>query len=148
MRFSNLSGSDVSQSSTAVYTFYDLPGEPWILVKPGGDLNLPYFQAVLASQTKNRRKLQKGKIDAEMLVKNRNVDRSLYPIHLDGGEWGGWLDDETGEEVPYSKEGFKDLMAQLPGHLFDGLRAFCNEPMEFATEDEPDSEDIEETAGN
>ena len=136
----------MGQSSTAVYTFYDLPGEPWVRVRPGGDINLPYFQAVLASQTKNRRKIQKGKIDAEMLVKNRDLDRKLYPLHIDAGEWGGWEDDNG--PVDYSPSGFTELMEQLPGHLFDGLRAFCNEPMEFATEEEPDRIDIEETAGN
>jgi len=148
MRFSNLSGANVTAESTAIFTFFDLPGEPWVRVRPGGDLNRPYFAAVLASQSKNRKRLMKGKIDADMLEKNRVVDRSLYPKHMDAGEWGGWVDDETGQEVPYSQQGFAELMAQLPADLFDELRAFCNEPVNFRSEDEPDLDDIAETAGN
>lgn len=147
MRFSNLSGAQVGAESTARFHFYDLPGEPWILVKPGGDLNRPYFAAVLASQSKNRKRLMKGKIDAEMLERNREVDRKLYPRHIDAGEWGGWEDDE-GNEVPYSPQAFEELMQQLPSDLFDELRAFCNEPVNFRSEDEPDLDDIAETAGN
>lgn len=148
MRFSNLSGADVTVESTAIFTFYDLPGEPWVRVKPGGDLNRPYFAAILASQSKNRKRLMKGKIDAEMLESNRLIDRKLYPKHIDAGEWGGWLDDETGDEVAYSASGFKELMEQLPADLFDDLRAFCNEPVNYRSEDEPDLDDIAETAGN
>lgn len=151
MRFANLSGAEVTADTTAVFTFYDLPGEPWVRIHPAGDLNRPYFGAVLASQTKNRKRLMKGKIDAEMLEKNRQVDRKLYPLHVDAGEWGGWEErDESGElsEVAYSAQGFKELIEQLPADLFDELRAFCNEPVNFRSEDEPDLDDIDETAKN
>ncbi len=148
MKFSNLSGADVTPESTAIFTFYDLPGEPWVRVRPGGDLNRPYFSAILASQSKNRKRLLKGKIDMDMLERNRQVDRKLYPLHIDGKEWGGWIDDEDGSEVEYSAAGFKELMEQLPADLFDDLRAFCNEPVNFRSDDEPDLDDIEETAGN
>ncbi len=156
-RFSNLSGADVTVESTAIYTFYELPGEPWVRVRPGGDLNRPYFSAILASQSKNRKRLMKGKIDADMLEKNREVDRKLYPRHIDAGEWGGWQEalpnaDPTAlveyEDIEYSPQGFKELMEQLPADLFDELRAFCNEPVNFRSEDEPDLDDIAETAGN
>lgn len=146
MKFSNLDGAQVDGQSTARFTFFDLPGEPWVLVRPGGDTNRPYFQAVLASQSKNRKRLMKGKIDAEMLEKNREVDRKLYPQYIDAGEWGGWQDDAG--LVEYTPSGFAELMQQLPADLFDELRAFCNEPVNFRSEDEPDLDDIEETAGN
>lgn len=157
MRFSNLSGANVTVESTAIFTFYDLPGEPWVRVRPGGDLNRPYFAAVLASQSKNRKRLMRGKIDAEMLERNRQIDRKLYPKHIDAGEWGGWEEEIPNEdpaaevkyqEVEYSQQGFAELCEQLPADLFDELRAFCNEPVNFRSEDEPDLDDIEETAGN
>lgn len=149
MRFSNLSGADVTAESTAIFTFFDLPGEPWVRVRPGGALNRPYFAAILASQSKNRKRLMKGKIDAGMLERNRQIDRKLYPQHIDAGDWGGWVDEAQGNrEVAYSPQGFKELMEQLPADLFDELRAFCNEPVNFRSEDEPDLDDIEETAGN
>src|SRR5262245_45061210 len=148
MQFGNLAGQEVSPDTTAVYTFYELPGEPWLRVKPAGDLNRAYFGAVLAASAKNRKRLMKGKIDAEMLEQNRQLDRKLYPIHVAGGEWGGWVDDKTGQDVPYSAEGFKELCAQLPADLFDELRAFCNEPSNFRSVDQPEGEAIEESAGN
>jgi hypothetical protein len=148
MEFSNLQGASIDAKSSAVYTFWQLDGEPWIKVHPGSDINKPYFAAVLSGQSKSRRKLLKGNVDMEMLNRNRKRDRQLYPKYIDAGEWGGWIDRETGEEVPYSPEGFAELMEQLPDHLFDELRAFVNDPAEFMEEDEPSEEDIEETAGN
>lgn len=147
MRFSNLSGTQVTAESTAVFTFFDLPGEPWLRVRPGGDLNRAYFAEVLAASAKNRKRLLKGKIDAEMLEQNRALDRKLYPKYVAGGEWGGWQDD-AGAEVPYSPEAFRELMEQLPADLFDELRAFCNEPANFRADEAPDDEDIEATVGN
>lgn len=148
MKFSNLVGADVDANSTAIYVFYDLPGEPWVRVKAGGDLNRPYYVALLNSSSKQRRRMMKGKIDAAMLEENRQIDRKLYPLYLDGAEWGGWIDDDGGEEVPYSSSGFKELIEQLPSDLFDGLRSFCNEPSNYRGEDEPDEDEVEETAGN
>jgi hypothetical protein len=148
MRFSNLQGANVTPESTAICTFYDLPGEPWVRVRPAGDLNRAYFAEVLASSTKSRKRLMRGKIDAEMLERNRQLDRKLFPKHVAGGEWGGWIDDETGEPVAYSADGFRELCEQLPPDIFDELRAFCNEPANFREDEAPDDEDIEATVGN
>ncbi len=157
MSFANLQGTSVSKESTARFVFEDLPGEPWLQVRLGGQMNKPYFQAVLAAQSsKGRRKRKKTKaasLSVAELEKNRELDRELYPEHIDGGAWGGWLEDDPDRpgkyrEVPYSPEAFGDLMAQLEDYLFDELRAFCNEPLNFSSEDEPDLDDIEATAGN
>jgi hypothetical protein len=157
MRFSNLAGAQVTGDSTAVFIFYDLPGEPWVRVRAGGDLNRPYFGAILAKSAKNRKRLMKGKIDASMLDENRQLDRELYPKYLDGGEWGGWQEAIPNEdpdakpefrEVPYSAEGFRELCEQLPADLFDELRGFCNEPANYRDEEDPDEDDIEALSGN
>jgi len=66
-----------------------------------------------------------------MLEENREQDRELYPRFVLTGNWGGWLDDETGNEVPYSEEAARELLTQLPIDEFDELRAFCNEPHNF-----------------
>lgn len=148
MNFSNLSGAEVSAQSVADFVFEDLPGAPWVRVRIGGQLNRGYFNAVLARESKGRKRALRGRIDMATLDRNRELDRKLFPKHMDGGAWGGWVDDSTGEEVPYSPEGFAELMAQLPADLFDELRAFVNEPVNFRSADEPDLDDIEETAGN
>ena len=148
MKFSNLSGARVTSASTSIFVFYDLPGEPWVEVHPTGELNRPYFSALLASNSKSRRRLMKGKLDADMLVQNRNLDRKLFPKHIGAGSWGGWISDETGQEVDYSEAEFKDLCEQLPDDQFDELRAHCGDLTNFREEDEPTEEDIEETSGN
>ena len=150
MEFANLQGATITAQSTAVFTFYDLPGEPWLRVKPGGDINRPYFAEVLASSSKQRRRLMKGKVDAEMLDQNRQLDRKLYPKHIDGGDMGGWDQMLKGKRVPvnYSPAAFTSICEKLPADLFDELRGFCNEPANFRAEEEPGIDDIEETAKN
>ena len=147
---SNLDGTQVDGASTAVFTFYDLPGEPWLRVRAGGELNRPYFAALLASQTKNRKRLMKGTINAEMLERNRQIDRKLYPQHMDAGDMGGWRNRVDGVEMPleYSPAAWAAVVQALPNDLFDEVRSFCNEPSNFRSENEPDQDEIEETAGN
>ena len=140
MKFRNFSDSEeITRQSTTRYEFFSLEYEledgstmvPWMEVHPVGEINRPYINAVLAQQARNRRRLTKGKIDARMLEENREQDRELYPKFVMTGNWGGWLDDETGEEVPYSEEAARELLTQLPIDEFDELRAFCNELHNF-----------------
>ena len=149
--FKNLKGAHVTESNTEIYIFSDLPGAPWLKVHPGGELNKPYYQEMVEKSTqgrKARRQLLQGKVDSKALERNRNIDRKLYPRYIAAGEWGGWLDDETGAEVPYSVAAVTELFEQLPSYLFDGLRAYCNEPENFLEDEMPDEEDVEETVGN
>lgn len=147
MKFRNLNYvQEVTRQSTARYEFFSMEFErdtgkvdpeterpimesvvPWIEVRPVGEVNRPYINAVLTHQSRNRRRLTKGKFDARMLEENREQDRDLYPKHVFTGAWGGWIDDATGAEVPYSPEAARELLEQLPPEEFDELRAFCNE---------------------
>ena len=148
MKFSNLSETKVTAQSTAILTFYDMPGEPWLRLRPIGEVNRPYFAAMLAKNSKNRNRLKAGKMNAETLSFNRKIDRGLIPKHADGAEWGGWLD-ESGAEVEYSAEGFAELCAQLEPDQFDEIRVFCGELSNFRDiEDMPDADDISDTAKN
>ena len=147
MQFSNLSGAHITKDTTARFTFDSLPGSPWVQVKMGGELNKPYFSEVWNANAKNRKKLARGKLDPEMLRRNRELDRKLFPKYIDGGEWGGW-EDTDGLNVPYTPDGFRELIEQLPDDLFDELRAFCGEPENFRSVEVPDEEDFEDTLGN
>jgi hypothetical protein len=150
MKFRNLSDvQEVTRQSTATYEFHSLAFEhptgqldesgqpimetltPWIEVRPVGEINKPYINAVLASQSKNRRRITKGRIDAAMLAENRAQDCILYPEHVFTGNWGHWIDDATGEPAPYSKEAASSLLRQLPIEEVDELRAFCNDTASF-----------------
>ena len=146
MKFRNLrDAQEVTRQSTSRFEFFGLEfdrdtGElndegrpimescvPWIEVRPVGECNAPYMNAVLAHQSKNRRRMSRGKLDARMLRENRELDIDLFPRHVFTGSWGGWLDDATGEEVPYSADAARELLEQLPPEEFDELRAYCNE---------------------
>lgn len=151
MDFSNLSGAKVTSQSSARFTFYDLPGEPWVDVHPAGDVNRPYFAAVLAKQSKHRRRLAAGKMNVDMLDDNRSQDRELYPRHVDAGAIGGWRamnSEGQEEEIGYSPEAFRSICEKLPNDLFDELRAFCNDTANFRSQDDPTDDDVVRTGEN
>lgn len=144
MSFKNLSNiTPVTKESTAKYEFdayaTEVKGDdgtityttPWIEVHPVGEVNKPYMNAVLSTQSKNRRKVTKGRMTVAMMEENREEDRKLYPQYVFSGKWGGWLDDKTGEEVPYSEEKAKELLKQMDFDEFDELRGFCNQMDNF-----------------
>ena len=112
MKFRNLAGSEeVTRQSTARYEFFSLEFEledgstmvPWIEVRPVGEVNRPYINAVLAQQAKNRRRLTKGKIDARMLEENRDQDRELYPKFVLTGNWAAGSTTPPGKRSPTPK---------------------------------------------
>jgi hypothetical protein len=144
-QFQNLKGAVVSPTAVARFTFHDIEGEPWVEVRSAGEINKPYFNAVLKRTAKNRR-MQRGQIDTDTLERNRNEDRELYPQHILTGKWGGWKD-ENGTDIPFSLEGARELMQQLPSYQFDGLRSYCNEPTNFR-EDVLNGADAEAVSGN
>lgn len=146
MKFANLKGAEVSAQSKVRYTFLDIEGEPWIEVRPAGETNKPYFNAVLKRQAANRRRLVRGQVDEAMLSRSRTEDRELYPQHVLTGAWGGWKD-ESGNDIPCTPEAMRELMQQLPDYQFDGLRSFCNEPTNFRA-DAISAADADSTAGN
>lgn len=140
MTFRNLKTlKPVTRDSAAVFHFHELEFEspdgavddagepvmlvPWIEVRPVGDMNPSYLNAVLQAQS-GKRKFDK--LDVKTLRQNREQDRELYPRHVFTGRWGNWIDDATGEQVPYSEEKAVELMAALPADQVDQLRAFCN----------------------
>lgn len=140
MNFRNLKTlTPVTRDSATIFYFHELELEhpnghltdagepqmvvPWIEVRPVGDMNPGYLNAVLQAQS-GKRKLDK--LDVKTLRQNREQDRELYPKHVFTGKWGNWFDDATGEEVPYSQEAALELMSKLPADQVDQLRAFCN----------------------
>lgn len=144
--FKNLEGSKVDPNAAVRFTFYSIAGEPWIMVRPAGDMNKPYYNAVLKRSAKNRQRMLRGNLDEAAIARNRNEDKELYPIHVFSGTWGGWLN-ESGVEVPYSPDNAKALLGELPDDQFDELRAFCNEHSNFRASSISASE-AESTAGN
>lgn len=146
MNFKNLKGAEITAQSTARFTFYNLAGEPWLLVRPAGETNRPYFNAVLKRQSA-RRGVVARVITAEQLERNRNEDRELYAEFVWAGEAGGWLDDTTNAPVTMTRETVRELLQQLPADQFDELRVYCNQVQNFRP-DMPSAEETQVVAGN
>lgn len=157
--FKGLDRANVSDR-TARFYFDEIPGSPWLEVRPATQSNSAYFNAMLARDTammqpKNGTPGQSGRtrgratvrtVGPSELEQNRRSDRDLYPKHVVVG-MGGWIDDATGAEVPYSQESAAELLQQLTDHLFDQLRNFCACDANFM-EDLPTAQEVEAAKGN
>tara|TARA_R110000851_G_scaffold268071_2_gene420694 strand:+ start:22691 stop:23188 length:498 start_codon:yes stop_codon:yes gene_type:complete len=121
---------------------------PTISLRNAGQANKPYFNAVSKQNAKSgqARRLAQGRIDAETVDRNRRQDRLLFPRHVIVG-WSG-IYDEKGLEVEYSLENCAAFLNALPDWMMDELRNFAAVPSNFLDDDEPDDEDIAETAKN
>ena len=132
--FSHLQSHAAQASKTARHTFYEIKGKPWLDVAPAAAGNKPYFNALLRSQGKNRKRLRSGKITADDIERARDEDRRLYAKHVVKG-WGN-VRDAKGKAVAFSQEACKDFLEALPYWLFDDLRGFASDPDSFVDDDD------------
>lgn len=140
--FSYLKQVDVKAADTKEYHINQISvagKTPVLLVTAATEANTPYYNSLLRDAIKNARKVKKGGVSAEMMKKNRDQDRELYPKHVIKG----WVDvvDGSGETVPFNAEACADFLSQLPDWIFDDLRNYCSDPTNFV-----DSFDVELTA--
>lgn len=141
-RFGKLKSLEISDKKTARYTFYEIEGEPVVVVSPATEVNKPYFNALLKRSRKNQRRLSSGHVSADVIKENRENDRELY-AHYILRDWEK-IDKLAGEELEPNVENFQEFLNALPDHIFDDLRIFAADPQSFT-----DMEfDVEETAGN
>lgn len=137
MSFDHLKKLDVKKDGTGEITLYEVTGEPTLTVLPATESNRPYFNAFL----KRARRLTRGReVTAETMTQTRNDDRALYPQFVIKG-WKN-VKDDTGQDAPFSKESAEQFVQALPDWLFDKLREFCINPMNFT------QIDAEATSGN
>jgi hypothetical protein len=141
-KFSNLRKLEVKAETTAEFTFYQIEGEPILIVAPATEANKPYFNKLLKSSRKNQRRLQSGNFTSAVIAENRDNDRALYPQFIVRG-WKKVVDD-SGKQTPFSQENVKAFLGELPDWLFDDLRNFAGDPQSF-TEESVAAEDV---AGN
>lgn len=132
--FSHLS-QEVTKAS-AVYTFYELKGEPWVRVVPATEDNKAYFNALMSRQLRNRQR--RRHLRADDLKQNRNEDAVLYAKHV-VIEWGNLVDAE-GEPVTLTEEHCKQFLKAIPKTSFDGLRDFAADETSFY--ELPDTEEV------
>lgn len=144
MDFGNLKSMEVKGSSTAPFTFYQIEGEPVLHVSPATEANKPYFNELLKRNTNRRVQaaLRSGKFTTSMIEENRKNDRKLFPqLVIRGWEK---VKDSTGEEAEFNLENVTAFIQALPDWLFDELRNFAGEPLNFVET----LLDSEETSGN
>jgi hypothetical protein len=119
---------------------------PVLLVKCAVQSNKAYLNAVL-SRTPSLGRIGKSmKVSLKQIERNRRNDRELYPEHIVMG-WKHVVDAD-GAEVPFSKEDCHDFLNAIDDWIFDELREFCRDPMNFVSDFPVDSEAVEARAKN
>lgn len=124
---------------SAEYTFWNIEGEPVLIVRPAAESNKPYFNEVLrrADQLAKR----KLKVTVELIKDNRDRDRDLYPKFVVIG-WRN-VNDANGTPVAFSREDCEAFLRAIDDDEFDALREFCRDGASFR-----DLADGAGTAGN
>jgi len=118
-----------------------------LLLKPAGESNSPYYNAMLRRSARRARHLARtDQVQAEDLAQSRNDDRDLFPQHVIAG-WEG-LEDDAGQLVPYSAEAAQALCKELPDWLFDRVRNHAQTPERFLALGEDPPPDSRAIAGN
>ena len=132
-------------NKTAEFVIFDLdmglPEDPVLVVRPAGDVNRDYRNAVLKSLPQGRRRTKLPSNDkADQMM--HDIDMELYPKHVVVG-WRNVREDD-GTEPEFNEGNVRDLLTALDGvGVFAELRNFCSDVGNFM--DLPDAED---TAGN
>ena len=146
MSFNHLEKYDIG-GEPKPYVLYNIGGEPTLFIRPAGEKNKPYHNALLKRNAKLAARFRAGtKITREMLKENRQHDRALYGKFVISG-WEGIVDD-TNTEVDFSPDVCKQWLAKLPDWIFDDLRLWAVNPANFVADDEPAEHEVTETAGN
>lgn len=146
MSFNHLDKYELA-SEPVPYTLYQLGGAPKLFMKPAGEKNKGYHDALLKRNAKLAQQFRAGtKVTRAMLQENRHHDKALYGKHVIVG-WEGIVDDADAE-VAFTPEVCKQFLAKLPNWIFDDVRQFATNPANFLKEDEPDDNDAKALAGN
>lgn len=127
------------KQDTAEFTFWNVAGEPKLIVRVANEPNKPYFNELLKRVDQVQRRKQK--ISEALVRENRAADRELFVKYVIVG----WKDvtDASGKPVQFSKEDCAAFVAALDDFLFDQLREFCKDESNFL-----ESTGGEITAGN
>lgn len=142
MDFSHLKNLDV-KDKTARFPIHQIAGAPVLIVKPATEANKPYFNAVLKKSRRNVRALKAGAISQVMIAENREQDRCLFPKFVVVG-WEG-VADSKGKDAEFSPDNCEAFLRALPDWIFDEVRNFAGDSVNFTDDDMPD---VETRAGN
>ena len=127
MKFKHIEKAHVAREATSRIDFPEIDGCPWLEVRPAGESNKAYTAAVMRQP--DRQRLLRGRWTPEEIARERASSAPLYGEFILTGNGGGWMSDESGEEVkmPLAVDDRIALLKQLPPDLFDRLRLHCND---------------------
>lgn len=146
--FNHLRKLDVKQGATSEYTFYRVQGRPTLRVRPAGEINKPYINAMFKKSKGIARRIRKGEMNAELLAETRDIDLVLYPQFVVVGWDETTVLDQDDNPAPYNVENVGKFLRALPPDMFDDLREHCNDLDNFREDDEIKDDDVEALAGN
>jgi hypothetical protein len=127
MKFKNVQKAHVAAEAASRIDFPEIDGCPWLEVRPAGESNKAYTSAVMRQP--DRMRLLRGRWTPEEIARERTAAVPLYAEHILTGAGGGWVSEESGEEVkmPLAVDDRIALLRQLPSDLFDRVRQHCND---------------------
>lgn len=128
--FSQLQAHQVTGNNVKPFELPEVAPDAVLKLRSANEGNSGYMNGLLrlTGQSKGARR-QKAKIDAKAMEDMRCHDKELYPHHVIVG-WENVVD-AKGKEVKFSAEEVISLLDQLPGYVFDEIRAFANDPSNF-----------------
>ena len=128
--------------TTAKMALEQIEGAPVLEMRPATEDNREYFNAAFQSSKKRARKAKAQGLDVEAFKSLRDQDRLLFSKYVIVG-WEKVVD-FGGTPVVFTEEDCREFLKALPTWLFDEVRAFANEPLNFLKDDALGVEDGDE----
>lgn len=129
-------------------------GQPTLTMKHAGDSNRPYMNGVArttAKMARGRRKAPTAEQITARVKEDRDQDRELFPEFVITS-WENMPSAGTRAPAPFTRAACRDFCAKVPDWIFDRMRAFAGNPVNFVDDDKADmvleEQDVEEHAGN
>lgn len=141
-KFGHLKKLDIESTKLVPYEIIQIADKPVLQVAPATEVNKPFFNALLRRARKTSKAVQAGAITAGLIDSNREEDKELYSQFVVKG-WSN-VKDESGNDVPFSQADCLEYLKALPNYIFDPLREFVSNPMNFVE----DTLDVDTAAKN
>lgn len=119
---------------------------PSFTVVSAGEANKVYFNAFLKSTKSKFRQISNQNMSADLLAEIRDNDRDLYSKYIIV-DWKN-VYDGNGNPVEFNPTNVKEFLTALPNQIFDEIRQFCGNYVNFMDEDFEIVNDMEEIAKN
>jgi hypothetical protein len=142
-QFDYLRQLDVTEDKTAELQLISIVGVdkavPVLIGKPANEANKSLLNAVLKRNKGGKKSAvvvgaARRDLSAETLDLQRDEEKPLYAEHV----LVGWkhIPDMNGEPVEFTPENAKEFLESLPDWIFEDIRQFFQNPMNFLDEGE------------